>query len=138
MFHDFRVSKKPMSIRGKITVSIKKCSLTAPKNFVGEPFCDSQNFWCRKNLWIRRRRTEEVSPKSVKLFLSHSTEKLRRSTFLFYTNFLVSKYSMDKRWGVKAGGVSRYSSKNFLSQSTEKFRRGNFLFLKKFWYRKTS
>ena len=60
------------------------------------------------------------------IFLSHSTEKLRRGTFLFYTNFLVSKYFMDKRWGVKEGGVSRYSFKNFLSQSTEKLRREHF------------
>ena len=29
------------------------CCLTVPKNFVGEPFCVSQNFWYRKNLWIR-------------------------------------------------------------------------------------
>ena len=27
--------------------------LTVPKIFVGEPFCVSQNFWYRKNLWIR-------------------------------------------------------------------------------------
>ena len=30
---------------------------------------------------------------------------------------------MDKRWGMKQGGVSRYSVKNFLSQSTKKLRR---------------
>ena len=31
----------------------KICCLTVPKNFVGEPFCVSENFWYRKILWIR-------------------------------------------------------------------------------------
>ena len=61
-------------------------------------------------------------------FLSHNTEKLRRGTFLFHTKFLQSKYFMDKRRGVKEGGVSRYCFKIFLSQSTEKLRRGTLLF----------
>ena len=69
-----------------------------------------------------------MSRYSVKIFLSHSTEKLRRGTFLFYTKFLVSKYFMDTRWGVKEGGVSRNSFENFFSQSTEKLRKGTFLF----------
>ena len=46
-------------------------------------------------------------------FLSHSTGKLRSETFLFPTKFLASKYFMDRRWGVKEGGVSRYSFENF-------------------------
>ena len=67
----------------------------------------------------------------LQFFLSHNTEKLRRGTFLFHTEFLQSKYFMDKRRGVKAGGVSRYCVKNFLSQSTEKLRTGNLLFFYK-------
>ena len=35
---------------------------------------------------------------------------------------------MEKRWGVKEGGVSGYSVKKLLSQSTEKLRNGTFLF----------
>ena len=46
-------------------------------------------------------------------FLSRSTEKLRRGTFLFPTKILASKYFMDRRSGVKEGGVSRYSFKIF-------------------------
>ena len=70
----------------------------------------------------------EVSRSSVKIFLSHSTDKLRRGTFLFYTKFLVLKYFLDTRWGVKEGGVSRYSFESFFSQSTENLRRGTFMF----------
>ena len=36
--------------------------------------------------------------------LSHSTEKLRRGTFLCFTNFLVSKKFMDKKRGGEEGG----------------------------------
>ena len=32
---------------------LKNFRLTVPKNFVEEPFCVSENFWYRKNLWIR-------------------------------------------------------------------------------------
>ena len=59
---------------------------------------------------------------SLKNFSSQSTEKYRRGTFLVFTNFLVSKNFMDKRWGMKQGGVSRYSVKKFLSHSTENLR----------------
>ena len=67
-----------------------------------------------------------ISRFSIETLLFHSTEKLRRGIFLFYTKFLVPKYFMDKRWGVKEGGVSRYSVKNVLSQSTQKLRRKHF------------
>ena len=49
----------------------------------------------------------------LSFFLSRSTEKLRRGNFLFPTKILASKYFMDRRWGMKEGGVSRYSFKNF-------------------------
>ena len=67
---------------------------------------------------------------SLNFFLSRSTDKLRRGTFLFPTKFLASKYFMDKRWEVKEGGVSRYCVKEFLSQSTEKLRRATLFFYK--------
>ena len=67
-----------------------------------------------------------VSRYCFKIFLSQSTEKLRRGTLLFYAIFLGSKFFMERRWGVKEGGVSRNSVKNVLSQSTEKLRREHF------------
>ena len=72
------------------------------------------------------RKQGAVSRYSVKNVLSHSTDKLRRGTFLFYTKFLVLKYFMDTRCGVKEGGVSRYSFESFFSQRTEKLRREHF------------
>ena len=67
--------------------------LTVPKNFVGEPFCVSQNFWYRKILWIRagEGRREGVSRFCFKNFLSHSAEKLRRGIFQCFSNFGYSK-----------------------------------------------
>ena len=44
----------------------------------------------------------------------------------FFTKILVSKKFMDKKWGMKEGGVSRYSVKNVLTQSTEKLHREQF------------
>ena len=64
---------------------LKICCLTVPKIFVGEPFCVSQNFWYRKNLWIRGE--GGVSGFFVKSFLSHSAEKFRRGTLQCVTNF---------------------------------------------------
>ena len=31
----------------------KLCCLKVPKNFIGENFCDPENIWYRKSLWIR-------------------------------------------------------------------------------------
>ena len=50
-----------------------------------------------------------MSRNSFENFFSQITEKLRRGTFLFFTNILLSKNLMAKRWGMKQGGVSRYS-----------------------------
>ena len=80
-----------------------------------------------EKLLDKRGRNEGVSRQSIKLFLSHSTEKLRRGTFLVLTKFLVSKIFIDKRWEMKEGGVSRFSVKNVFSDSTEKLRNGTFL-----------
>ena len=47
--------------------------LTAPKNFIGEPFCVSESFGYRKILWIRggEEGRDGVSPFTVENFLSH-------------------------------------------------------------------
>ena len=70
-------------------------------------------FLLSKNIRDKRVGGGKVFHVNLSFFLSHSTEKLRRGTFLFYTNFVGSKYFMDRRWGVKEGGVSRYSFKKF-------------------------
>ena len=54
--------------KGYHNFPLKNFCLTVPKNFVGEPFCVSQNFWYRKTLWIREGRREGVSRFSVKNF----------------------------------------------------------------------
>ena len=64
-----------------------------------------------------------ASRHSFKKFLSQSTKKFGKGTFLLFTNILVSKNFMHKRWGMKQGGVSRYFVKKFLSQNIEKLRR---------------
>ena len=71
----------------------KICCLTVPSNFVGET-CVSENFWYRKMLRIRER--GGASRLSVEIFLSHSTENLRRGNLCF-RKFLVSKNVKDKR-----------------------------------------
>ena len=64
---------------------------------------------------------------SLKIVLSHSTEKLRRWTLWCFKKLLVSKNFMDRR-----RGVPRFSVENFLSHSTEKFIRGTLWCFKKF------
>ena len=58
---------------------LKNFCLTVPKNFVEEPFFVSQNFWYRRNSWIRG---GEYHDFLSKFFLSHSAEKFRRGTLL--------------------------------------------------------
>ena len=58
-FRKFPVAKKFMDKRGggeyqDFPSKIRR--LTVPKNFVGEPFLVSENFWHRKMLRIRERR----------------------------------------------------------------------------------
>ena len=36
-----------------ITIFRQNCFVSLPKNFVGEPFGVSENFWYRKSFWIR-------------------------------------------------------------------------------------
>ena len=58
---------------------LKIFCLTVPKKIVGEAFCVSENFWCRKTLWIKGGR---VSRFLVEITLSHSTQTFRRGAFL--------------------------------------------------------
>ena len=67
-----------------------------------------------------------VSGISVKIVLSHSTEKLRRVTLLRFTKFLVSKKFMDERGG-RGREYHNFPSKIFCL-SAEKFRSGTRLY----------
>ena len=72
-----------------------------------------------------------------KVFVSEYRKTSQGNPSVFFTKFLVSKKVMDKKWGMKEGGVSRYSVKNVLSQSTERLRREPFYFIQIFWDRNT-
>ena len=66
--------------------------LTVPKNFIGDPFCVSENSWDRNILWIRGMYHEFLS----KIFLSHSNDKLRCGTLLCFRESRESKKVMQK------------------------------------------
>ena len=59
----------------------KSFCLTGPKNFLRGPFCVSQKFWYRKNLWIKGDEGGSITI-LCQIFLSHSAEKIRRGTYL--------------------------------------------------------
>ena len=63
--------------------------------------------------------------------LSHSTEKLRRGTFLLYTKFLVSKYIMDEVGGKGGMSVTIFCQK-FFDSEYRKTSHGTFLCFTKF------
>ena len=71
----------------------------------------------------------EISRFSKENFLSHSTNKFRNGTHLFFTKILVSRNFMNKRGG---GWCHNLSSKLFFFHSTESFRRRNLLCFRKF------
>ena len=78
--------------------------LTVPKHFVEEPLCVSECLAYRKILcikWVRG-----ISRFSVRNFLSHRTEKVRRGTLPGFRKILVSKLLIHKRGG---GAVSLFS-----------------------------
>ena len=86
--------------------------LTVPKNFVGEPFCVSKNFWCRKKLWIRRWEEEEGSITIFcrKIFVSQCRKlSYGNLSVLCFRNFPVAKKFIDET----EGEVSRFSFKNY-------------------------
>ena len=106
---------------------LKICCLTVPENFVGEPFCVSENFWYRKILWIRRGERGSV-PIFHKNFLSHSTGKLRKGTLLCLTKFRVSKNFLHEGGRTIFCRVCLTVPKNFVREP--------FYVSEKFWYRK--
>ena len=107
----------------------KKFCLTVPKNFVGEPFCVSKNFWYRKILCMRGGHQGLVEN-----FLFHRTENLRKRSLVRLRYFLVWKKNMDKRWG---GGYNFFPLKFFCLTVPENFV-GTINVSEKFGYRKIS
>ena len=89
------------------------CCFTVPKNFVGEHFCVSENFWYGKILWIRGGR-EGVSRFSVETFLPYSTGEFRRRFLLCFRKFLAWKNFMDKRG--EGGSITIFRRNFFASQ----------------------
>ena len=86
-------------------------------------------FHVSKNLMPMR----GISRFSKEILLSHSTEKLRRGTFLCFTIFLVSEKLMDRRG--RAEDVSRYSVKFFCLTVPKNFIGRPFYFIQNFQYR---
>ena len=106
--------------------SFKIRCLTVPKNFVGENFCVSQNFWYRNFFWITRRRgLGGLSRFPFKNFLSQSAKKLRRGTLLCFRKFQVTKNFLPKR------GILRFSKEELSLDSSEKLCRRTLLWFKK-------
>ena len=68
--------------------------LTVPKNFVGEPFFVSQNFWYRKNLWIRG--GGEYHDFLSKIFVSECRKILEGNPSVFHY-FRVSNFFLLQR-----------------------------------------
>ena len=109
---------------------MKNFCLTVPKIFVEEPFFAVQNFWYRKNLWIRGGQ-KGVSRFFLKFFLSDSAWKFRMGTHQCVINF-----GYRKILGFRES-CHDFVSK-ILSHSAEKFRRETFLICasENFWSRK--
>ena len=82
--------------------------LTVPINFVGEPFCVSENFGYRKILC-----TIVISRFSVEKFLSDTAEKFRRELFCVSENFWCRKILLI---GTGEGGSVRIFRRTFVSQ----------------------
>ena len=99
---------------------------TVPKISVGEPFCDSQNFWYRKSSWIRGggggRGGREYHDFLSKNFCPTVPKISVGEPVCVSQNFWYQKKFMDKR-GEGREGVSGFSVKNFMSHIAEKYRR---------------
>ena len=106
-----------------------------PNPFVVEPFCVSQNFQFRKNLWMRGGGKEEEKSITIfcrKIFVSKCRKTSQGNpSVLCFRKLPVAKNFMDKK-----GAVSRFSFENFLSHSAENFRRGTLQGVTDFGYRK--
>ncbi len=111
--------------------SSKMLSLTVPKNFVGEPFCVSQNFWDRKTLWMRWKGGMEYHNFFSNFFC------LIVPNYFVEEPFRVSLISGIERFYASEGYVTIFC-RNFFSHSTEKFRREALLCFTKFLVSKKS
>ena len=83
------------------------CS-TVPIKFVGGTLQCFINFRNRITLCING-----VCLEFLWKFLSHNSKKLRRGTFLFFRNILVSKKCLDKRVGRGGGEYHNFPSETF-------------------------
>ena len=101
---------------------------TVPKHFAGEYPLVFTFFWYRKIFCFRGLCQDFLS----KLFLSHSTEKLRRRTLLCFTKFLVLKNVRDER----GGEYHDFLSKLFCFTVPKHFAGEYPLVFTFFWYRK--
>ena len=128
----FRVSKNFMPKRGISRFSIK--NIVVPqyrKYFVGEPCFISENFWYRKNLWIRGGR----GGGSITIFR-------QKMSLTVPKNFVGETFSVSLISGIERFYASEIYltilCRNFFCLSAEKFRRGTFLICvsEKIWYRK--
>ena len=121
----FWYRKNFMDRRGwGITIFCQFFSLTLPKNFVGEPFCVSGEFWYRNFSWLGGGGGGGGAQVLVTKKLSHKTKNFRMGSFLCFRSFLIWRKFMYKRW---EGGVSRFSAGIFLSHIAKNFCRGTFL-----------
>ena len=74
----FSIDRVPKIFMGKrrgvrVTIFCQSLFLTVPKNFVGQPFCVSENFVYRKSLWIRE---EGCVSQFLSKCVSDSTKKI--------------------------------------------------------------
>ena len=85
---------------------LKIFCLTVPKKFVGELFCVSENFGCRKVLWIKGGgvtisiyliKVLISSSFSGEVFLSHRAENFRGEPFLVLEKLWYRKISCVRR-----------------------------------------
>ena len=83
--------------------------LRVPKNCVGEPLSVSIISGIEKN-----NAYEGKIRSFYKNLLSHSSDKLRRGTLLYFTNILVSKEYMDTRGVEEGGSITIFSRKAFV------------------------
>ena len=121
-FRKYPVVKKFMDKRGEYQdFPSKTFCPTVPKISVGEPFCVSQNFWYRKNLWIRGggggREYHDFLSKILCLTLPKN---------IVGEHFSVSLFSGIQKFYASEGYVTIFR-RNFLTHSTETFRRGTLL-----------
>ena len=105
-----------MQKRGYHDFPSKFFCLTVPRNFIGEHFGVSEEFFYRKFSCIEGGRHGFVEN-----FLSHSTEKIRWGTIRCFKKFRVWKNFMHRK------GLSLFSLETSLSHSAEKLRKGTIL-----------